>query len=804
MPPVTPTYPGVYIEEIASGTRTIVGVQTSITAFVGRTPTGPIDEPMTCFNYADFERFFGGRSYKYPLTYAIEDFFLNGGSQAVVVRTFHRDPANMPADCTAKFDLADGLPIWAIGPGSWGNQLTVSFDYLGLRAPGAKPATSGLTVAVTGTVAADEAVAFTLTPPTGSTAQPVTFTVKTVAGDTALAVAQRLAAAVNAAGAGAFASAKAAPGADAAHATITLTTASTDASANTTYTVVPAAAATGAAVALTADGAFAGAAPAKSVPASATLAVGGAKGQAGTLAYQLAVPNAAAISVSVPVAATDDPKTVAGNLAAEISRKLAGRGGQLKPVTIGSDGVTLTLTAATAGTSENSLELTRTSEPPSGGITGPDTVTLAGGVDNGWDLSLAQAAVAPYEHYGVTADSLFNMTVTYNPKGKTAVTERYTNLTVLGDETPNRIDRVVNALSLLVAVNPPDVPDRQTSGFTPYTNISIANPGVTPPTLPASGGVDSQPLTPSDFLGDELTRTAMYALEEVDLFNLLCIPPDQRADDASAPDGADGSAQDPAVYAEAAEFCAKKRAMLICDPPRTWSEHASQGVYNLITPLDVGVTTEDGGRNSAVYFPYIKKADLELNGKTELFAPSGSVAGQFAQTDATRGVWKAPAGMDTTLEGVTALDVNMTDDQNGLLNPYGINAIRYFPIIGPVIWGARTLRGADVFSDDYKYVPVRRLTLYIEESLYRGTKWAVFEPNDDALWSQLRLSVGTFMADLARQGAFYGYSVTCDKTTTLDSDIQQGIVNVVVAFAPVKPAEFVVLKIAQLAGQTPG
>ena len=120
-----------------------------------------------------------------------------------------------------------------------------------------------------------------------------------------------------------------------------------------------------------------------------------------------------------------------------------------------------------------------------------------------------------------------------------------------------------------------------------------------------------------------------------------------------------------------------------------------------------------------------------------------------------------------------------------------------------MIWGARTLRGADAFSDDYKYIPVRRLTLYIEESLYRGTKWAVFEPNDDALWSQLRLSVGTFMADLARQGAFYNYSVTCDKTTTLDSDIQQGIVNVVVAFAPVKPAEFVVLKIAQLAGQTP-
>jgi phage tail sheath protein FI len=178
----------------------------------------------------------------------------------------------------------------------------------------------------------------------------------------------------------------------------------------------------------------------------------------------------------------------------------------------------------------------------------------------------------------------------------------------------------------------------------------------------------------------------------------------------------------------------------------------------------------------------------------------------MARTDATRGVWKAPAGLDASLNGIRGLQANLTDAENGQLNPLGINCLRTFPTLGSVVWGARTMRGADQLADDYKYVPVRRLALFIEETLYRSTQWAVFEPNDEPLWSQLRLNIGVFMHDLFRQGAFQGqkpgdaYFVQCDSTTTTQSDINKGIVNIIVGFAPLKPAEFVVIYLQQMAG----
>jgi phage tail sheath protein FI len=184
------------------------------------------------------------------------------------------------------------------------------------------------------------------------------------------------------------------------------------------------------------------------------------------------------------------------------------------------------------------------------------------------------------------------------------------------------------------------------------------------------------------------------------------------------------------------------------------------------------------------------------------------VAGIIARTDAQRGIWKAPAGIEANLIGVTALTFRMTDQENGSLNPLGVNCVRTFKEYGHVVWGARTLRGADQMASEWKYLPVRRTALYIEESLYRGTKWAVFEPNDEPLWAQLRLNVGAFMHNLYRKGAFFGrtpreaYLVKCDAETTPQSDIDLGIVNVIVGFRPLKPAEFVIIKIQQLAGQT--
>ncbi|NIO81453.1 MAG: phage tail sheath family protein, partial [Candidatus Aminicenantes bacterium] len=156
--------------------------------------------------------------------------------------------------------------------------------------------------------------------------------------------------------------------------------------------------------------------------------------------------------------------------------------------------------------------------------------------------------------------------------------------------------------------------------------------------------------------------------------------------------------------------------------------------------------------------------------------------------------------------GVVGLEHRFSDDENGVLNPRAINTLRVFPT-GIVNWGARTMDGDDDFQSEYKYIPVRRLALYIEESLYRGLKWVVFEPNDEPLWAQIRLNVGSFMQNLFRQGAFQGqtpkdaYFVKCDGETTIQEDINLGIVNILVGFAPMKPAEFVVIKISQKAGQ---
>src|SRR5262249_2254929 len=199
--------------------------------------------------------------------------------------------------------------------------------------------------------------------------------------------------------------------------------------------------------------------------------------------------------------------------------------------------------------------------------------------------------------------------------------------------------------------------------------------------------------------------------------------------------------------------------------------------------------------------------------RLDSFAASGIVAGVYARTDAQRGVWKAPAGIEATMAGVSGLSIDgdpalLTDGENGLLNPLGAKCLRSLPVAGSRGWGARTLSGADALASQWKYVPVRRLALYMEETLFRGTKWVVFEPNDEPLWAQIRLNVGAFMQGLFVQGAFQGttpreaYFVKCSKETTTQTDIDQGIVNIVVGFAPLKPAEFVVIQIQQIAPQS--
>ena len=290
-------------------------------------------------------------------------------------------------------------------------------------------------------------------------------------------------------------------------------------------------------------------------------------------------------------------------------------------------------------------------------------------------------------------------------------------------------------------------------------------------------------------------------LDKVPIFNLLLLP----------------GITDPAVLAESLAYAEGKRAFYIMDPPENAvadeaATHLSDAPANA-TAIDAilsGATPPPLSRNGALYFPYLKTTDpvtlAPLNSP-----PSGYVAGIFAREDVGRGVWKSPAGLETTILGTTGVVPwgVMTDPRNGVLyqKPNYVNCLRSFPGMGTVVFGARTLVSANDAFEQWKYVAVRRMALFLEQSLYGSLKWAIFEPNDVPLWNALTSEVTAFMLGLYRQGAFQGsadkaFKVQCDGTTTSQDDINNGIVNIIVSFAPLKPAEFVVVKIAQLAGQS--
>src|SRR5579859_3328072 len=407
------------------------------------------------------------------------------------------------------------------------------------------------------------------------------------------------------------------------------------------------------------------------------------------------------------------------------------------------------------------------------------------------------------DRYGLTSkDQLFNIQVfdnssepPYNDLLSHPPLETIRNVTVWKDAGERRIDRVLGSQSNLL---------RYTGGYAATegdAKFVDANVSVPPPADPSkdpappafTNGLDSDPLDLATYEGDQAMKTGFYALEDADLFNLMCVPPDDRNGDTAKE-----------VYDAALKYCVQRRAVLILDPPADWNNRVA-----LLSDPGGKLSSEvnlsgEAARNAFLYYPRVKMADPMRGGQYDVFPASGIIAGVFARTDASRGVWKAPAGLDASLGGVF-LEVNLTDRENGILNPLAINCLRSFPVSGKVVWGSRTLRGADQLADEYKYLPVRRTALYIEESLYRGTQWVVFQPNDEPLWAQIRLNVGSFMNDLFRKGAFQGarpqdaYFVRCDHSTTTQNDIDRGIVNIVVGFAPLKPAEFVIIQLQQIA-----
>jgi hypothetical protein len=370
------------------------------------------------------------------------------------------------------------------------------------------------------------------------------------------------------------------------------------------------------------------------------------------------------------------------------------------------------------------------------------------------------------------ADPLFNIIIE-----NTELPERFYNISS-SPNNPQFITTVLKEESNLVRV-PNDSPPKEGKRYPA---------GV--PLIVKEQGSDGDLLDDDDIKGNRENKTGIYALDNIDHFNMLCIPPYDK-DEA-------GVDKPTAVYNDALDYCVKRHAMLIVDSPGNWANKDA---------AIKGIDALPRSKDATIFFPHIQAADPLQKNRLRSFVPCGAVAGVIARTDSQRGVWKAPAGIEANLIGVSDLDVRLTDAENGELNPLGINCLRILPAAGRVVWGSRTMRGADRLADQWKYLPVRRTALFLEESLYRGTQWVVFEPNDEPLWAQIRLNIRAFMHDLFRKGAFQGsnpkeaYLVKCDKETTTQYDIDRGLVNILVGFAPLKPAEFVMLRIQQLAGQ---
>lgn len=506
----------------------------------------------------------------------------------------------------------------------------------------------------------------------------------------------------------------------------------------------------GQAVATAADDAVAGAADAQDVADAAAGAVAAASA-AGAIAMQAAQTVSAAAQAAVTDTAT--PAEVAAAAAAVVAATATALANQAAPITrarltIGG----LNLEAASEGAWGNSLRVRVDYN-----VTGPDAATL------------------------------FNLSVLDVATGEIEVLR---NVSVATDAV-RRVDRVLENESRLIRA-------RGTLPGVRPTASAVPAPGANPfdPATSSTGVLeiasDGNDLGANEFLGSESNKQGIYGFEDAANLNLLCIPP--MSTTADVPNN---------VWTAAASYCERRRAFLLIDPPGTWTTKDAA-----VTGMATGVGTTS--KNASVFFPRLRQPNILRNNQIETFVPSGAIAGVMARTDASRGVWKAPAGLSATLRGVSDFSVPLTDAENGELNPLGLNCLRTMPPAGRVVWGSRTLQGDDRLASEWKYIPVRRTALFIEESLFRGLAWAVFEPNDEPLWGQIRLNVTAFMHTLFRQGAFQGskpdlaYLVKCDSETTTQDDINRGVVNVLVGFAPLKPAEFVVIKLQQLAGQAQG
>ncbi len=761
--PSTLSYPGVYIEEIPSGVRTISGVATSVTAFVGYTAKGVVDKPVRIFNYGDYEREFGGLHRDSDVSYAVQQFFMNGGADAYVVRL-----AAGAAPASVDLFAANGvvaLRLFASSAGTWGNSLRATVDYDSANPYGSFNLTVRRVTLTGGKEVADEQEEFrnlSMNP------RSANYVVGVVNAGSRLVRVERPALGLDDAADRGFSLGRndlTGVSLDATHSTVTGVL-----NGSEPFELVVQSFGAGAAAIM---GHLNSAILAKSLDdrleAVRTKADGTGSGNHIMLRSKHKATDASTVaefsSVVVTPAPANDASALLGLGQANGGREREGAAVR-RPMPTGTTSGDHTLTAAAVG---GDLDVTITDQRPAplgpAALMQQETVTVAPAVMPGPDLAAAlQAAIRAKA----------------NPAAQAVIVEWVANslrVRLPEDVYPHAVITIAGAA----------VATFKLPAAGPQTNVQAYGLGVAVnigAQVNAVRGADGLPPSATEYLGSEANKTGIHALRGVDLFNILCLPGTPRLL------GTQG-----VVVQAAIALCEQERAFLIIDPP-------GDSTLTTVEPWAAGLTKS---RNCAVYFPWIQAADPLDNFRLRSMPPSGAIAGVFARTDAQRGVWKAPAGTEAVLNGTQGLSVSLTDMETGTLNPKGVNVLRSFPVYGRVVWGARTRAGADENTDEYKYVPIRRLALYIEETLFRNTQWVVFEPNDEPLWAQIRLNVGAFMNGLFRQGAFQGgsprdaYLVKCDAETTTQYDIDRGIVNLLVAFAPLKPAEFVVIRIQQKA-----
>ncbi len=808
---VQPTYPGVYIEEVPSGVRTITAVSTSIAAFLGRASKGPIDQPARLLSYADYERRFGAAHPQSNLARSVRMFFNNGGADCYVVRLARNADA-----ATVTLHNLNGDPVLEVSAkarGAWGNNVRLEIDYdtpfpdqtFNLR----------ITHEESGTVVQDESY-------TGLSMDPNAprFAVDFVNSSSEL-IELELHSDVDSGGVNDLSDIA-------------------NSFAGFSQSRRPLGAVASVRDAL--DDLINPAAPA--TPQSR---------------FEISVDGTSYVEVDLaPWSSADIAAATLGQIRDRFQDRINDALDTVSPianvaVTTATASNFLTFTSDALGSSRDTVHVRRASNrdiaaalmlgvdqggvelarysnfrpaPTASVLTVSNLGAAVGNVDN-----LNQLTALPSQN--ITSITINTETVQLDdPLGFNIQTTGtgtdpfsqsatgYSPGTEENDGVREKLRIIANAINAnasldykaelwgytLAVIPTSGTMNEQPTGISTAvtTDLSgnitlntrqytLGDTGSSAFSTPGTVGGDGQAPDLATYLGSEAEQTGMHALDPVDLFNLMILPGDEEVSQTTMN----------ALWGPASTYCESRRAFLLVDPPAGWTDNNGRPAVVQDTALVNDLRATLVKTHSAVYYPRLRYSD---NGVLRNIGPAGAIAGLIARTDGTRGVWKAPAGIEAGVRDIVGLNVELTDAENGVLNKKGVNCLRVLPN-GIVNWGARTLDGDDDFGSEWKYIPIRRLALMIEESLYRGTRWAVFEPNDEPLWANLRLNVGAFMNSLFRQGAFQGgspkeaYYVRCDATTTTQNDRDRGIVNVEVGFAPLKPAEFVIIKIQQIAGE---